>query len=243
MATPRIDQSERRGSTPTPNIEPKQIRNEIGIVEAQATEEDYNHIIKYMIKSYDLYKKQSKTESLIQEGKLKALEDMRQVIVQGVKSRYLEKERKRKTYKDDESVMAKFDISKIGPQYNEMYTIYTFLEGSINKERAELTILQASERLLERMDSELENALTEMSLAEEVRNRDATVYPLDIKVRVDNNLCGLKRPGGKKLFPCDGAIVAGTKYCQEHLKMYEPVKYSEIFEPRIVPEPVKTEEV
>lgn len=233
MATPRIDRNDRRGSVASnaAAIAPKQVRNETGIEETKANETDYDMVLKYLIKSYDLYKKQSKADSLMQEGKVSALEDMRQLVLGGIKSRYLEKERKRKAFKDDETAMGKFSIEKIGPSYKELYTIYTLLDGQINKERDELVILKATERLMERMDSELENSLVELSMLEEVRSRATTVYPLDVKVRLDANLCGLKRPGGRKVFPCDEPPVEGTKYCKEHLKMHEPVLYSELFDP------------
>lgn len=231
MATTRIDKNERRGNRPAPNTEAAQVRNETAnTADSQVTEEDYNKIIKYMIKSYDLFKKQSKGDSLIQEGKVSALEDMKRVIIYGIKSRFLDKERKKKTFKSDEKAMEKFSIDKIGPQFKELYTIYTFLTGSITKEREELVVLQATERLMERMDSELENSLVELSMLEEARNRADNIYPIDVKVRIDNNLCGLKRPGGKKPFPCDSQPVEGTKYCKEHLKKYEPLKYAEMFE-------------
>jgi hypothetical protein len=104
---------------------------------------------------------------------------------------------------------------------------YNTIKKLLDKSIEELNYLKGSEYVFNKLNEDIENNLTSLDILEKIKFKKE--YSKDIQVRIDNGKCALKRPGGKKKFMCDDEVVKGTKYCKEHLKKYEPIKYTEIF--------------
>jgi len=193
--------------------------------------ENYENLIKKQILSFDLHKNQSYVDRLMKEGEIKGLLKLQKFYRNTIEAKYLIKQEKLKSFKSIEASMKKFDIEKDGPKVaKEIYFAYKQLLVVIHRLRDELCILKATEKIFADLDRDVENTLTSLDILSELKEvREVKKYSPDVQIRVDNNLCALKRPGGKKKFVCNNEIVPGTKYCKEHLKKYEPIIYTDIF--------------
>jgi len=195
----------------------------------EITKEDYEHLIKKQILSFNLHKNQSYVDRLMKEGEIKGLSKLKNYYKNVIEAKYLQKQEKLKSFKDKETSMKKFDIAKEGPKIaKEIYSVYRQCDVSLSRLKEELCVLKALEKLFIQLDRDVEDALTSIDILDRLKENKGKYSP-DVQARVDAGKCALKRPGGKKKFPCDNSIVPGTKYCKEHLKKYEPIMYADIF--------------
>ena len=67
------------------------------------TENQYNKLFTLMTKKFDLFKKQTTADVYISKGEIQAIDKSIKVIQAQIKGQYLEKQRKLKSYKDDNS--------------------------------------------------------------------------------------------------------------------------------------------
>ena len=191
---------------------------------------DYEKLLKRQIISFDLHKNQSYVDRLMKEGEIRGLIKLKNFYLNIIKAKYIQKQEKMKSFKNIEDSLKKFDILKHGEKASiDLYKVYKQIDSSITNLRDELNILKATEFVFATLDKDIENSLTSLDILEQIKETKGKFSP-DVKVRVDAGLCGLKRPGGKKKFSCNGKVVTGTKYCKEHLKKYDPISYTDIFE-------------
>jgi len=199
------------------------------MTEVSEAQKNYENLFKLMIKKFDLFKKQSTTDSLIKKGEINAINKMTNIIETQIKALYLAKEEKKKSFKDSETSLKKFNINEFGPKYaKELYSALSFSKSTLTKNKAELNHFMAVEKLFELLDNNLESSLSDLDLLsamEKSREKPSK----DIEVRMETGKCALKRPGRIK-FPCEKDLVPGEKYCKEHLKQFHPDRYFDIFE-------------
>jgi len=106
--------------------------------------------------------------------------------------------------------------------------IYTILNTRIRKAQEELVILKAQEEILNKMNSDLENNLISLDI-NSLLEKTKTKYSPDVQKRINKGLCGLKRPG-KGGFVCENEVIQGSKYCKEHLKKYDKIRYTDLID-------------
>lgn len=180
-------------------------------------------VLELMIKSFNLYKKQSTAESLIKKGELISYERTKNILENQLKIKFLEKERTKKSYKDDETSMKKFDVNDF--KGSELFNTLQYINVTITKLKNELLKAEAIEAVIERLDSDLENNLRSLDLLDRLSNKE---IPKDIEARLSTGKCALKRPGRNK-FPCDNPVLEGEQYCKDHLREFKPERYIELF--------------
>ena len=192
-------------------------------------EKDYNKLFSLLVKKFDLHKKQSTTDIFIKKGEISALGKIATILENQIKGKFLEQQRKLKSYKDDETSMKKFDIHSFGPKNtNEIYSVLQITNANISKEKTLMNQTIALEKLFEILDGNIEQSLRELDMYKIIEDNKSNV-PKDVEIRMGTGKCALKRPGRTK-FPCDNELVPGEKYCEEHLKQFNPEKYYELFE-------------
>ena len=192
-------------------------------------EKDYNKLFSLLVKKFDLHKKQSTTDIFIKKGEISALNTIIKTLEAQIKSKYINKQRKLKSFKNDENSMKKFDIHSFGPKHSkEIYAVLQLIKGKLSKEQGLMNETVALEKLFDVLDSNLEKSLRELDMfkfIDERKNNNSK----DIEVRMTTGKCALKRPGRVK-FPCDNDLVPGEKYCKEHLKLFNPERYYDLYE-------------
>jgi len=108
---------------------------------------------------------------------------------------------------------------------NEQDLIF-IIKNRIKKAEDELIILKAQEKIMNKMNKELEDNLSTLDITE-IINENIMKYPLDVTERIKTNKCALKRPG-KGGFNCNKPLIKGSKYCKEHLKKYDKITYTDL---------------
>jgi hypothetical protein len=192
-------------------------------------EKDYNKLFSLLVKKFDLHKKQSTTDIFIKKGEISALGKIATILENQIKGKYLEKQRKLKSYKDDETSMKKFDLHSFGSKNaKEVYTVLQLTNANIAKEKSLMNQTVALEKLFEILDGNVEQSLRELDMYKVIEENKSNL-PKDVEIRMGTGKCALKRPGRVK-FPCDNELVPGEKYCKEHLKQFNPERYYELFE-------------
>lgn len=193
------------------------------------TEQEYDKLFNLMVKKFDLHKKQSTTDVFIKKGEISAIQKIINLTESQIKSKFLEKQRKLKSYKDDETSMKKFNIDTFGTkECKDIFGVYQYTKATLSRERAELSELEAIERVFDRLDLNLDESIRDIDLINTIKENKNNVSK-DVEVRMQSGKCALKRPGRVK-FPCNEPLVEGEKYCKEHLKQFNPERYYEIFE-------------
>jgi hypothetical protein len=196
----------------------------------QKNENNFDKLLKKQILAFELHKNQSYVDRLLKEGEIKGLLKLQSFYKSIIEAKYMQKQEKLKSFKSYEVSLKKYNIDTDGPKVaKELYKVYKYLENSISALRDELSILKATENIFSILDRDIEDSLTNLDILNNLKENKGKFSP-DVQARVDAGLCGLKRPGGKKKFICDGKIIQGTKYCKEHLIKYDPVTYTDIFE-------------
>jgi len=192
-------------------------------------EKDYNKLFSLLVKKFDLHKKQSSADVFIKKGEISALNKIITILETQIKGKFLDKQRKLKSYKDDETAMKKFNINVFGPKNApEIYSVYQLTKSNIAKEEASMNETVALEKLFELLDNNLTESLKELDLFK-VMEEGKTNVAKDVELRMNTGKCALKRPGRVK-FPCNNELVQGEKYCKEHLKQFNPERYYDLFE-------------
>jgi hypothetical protein len=181
-------------------------------------------LMELMVRSFNLYKKQSTAEALIKKGELISYERTKSILENQIKIQFLEKERSKKNYKDDETSMKKFNIDDF--KESSIYISLQYINSSIFRIKNELLKAEAIENVIDKLDNDLENNLRSLDLLDKLSNKETSK---DIEIRLSSRKCALKRPGKVK-FPCDNELVTGEQYCKEHLKQFKPERYIELFE-------------
>lgn len=120
-------------------------------------------------------------------------------------------------------ILYKGNISK-----DKEYLI-AILDGKIQIAQEELQILKAQENIFNLMSKDLEDNLSTLDIASLIKENKSK-YPADITERIKTGKCALKRPG-KGGFTCDKELVKGSKYCEEHLKKYDKITYTDLVSP------------
>ena len=190
------------------------------------TDNTVNKMFELMVKKFDLHKKQSTTDVFIKKGEINSINKLITLFEMQIKAKFLEAQRKLKSYKSDEVSMAKFSMDIHGPKYPDLFNTYLYLKVSKTKEINVYSELTAKEKLFEILDKNLEESLRELDLLEIMSNKKIAQ---DVQIRLNTGKCAMKRPGRVK-FPCDEELVEGEKYCKEHLKQFHPERYFEIFD-------------
>lgn len=159
----------------------------------------YDKLLKKMVISYNLYKKQAYVDRLMKEGELQGYN----------------------------KILSVYNSNTVEEFQEEINALKVILKGRINQTKDQIKVLKAKEELMSKMDLDLEENLSSLDILNQLEeNKDK--YPKDVQVRVDNNLCALKRPG-KGGFVCDKPVVKGSKYCKEHLEQFDKLLYADLF--------------
>lgn len=192
-------------------------------------EKDYSNLFTLLVKKFNLHKKQSSTDVFIKKGEITALGKILSILEALIKSKYIEKQRLTKTYKDDETSLKKYKIDEFGSKFTpDIYSVYQYIKTTLIQEKGELTEINAVERVFDKLDLNLENSLRDLDLlnviTESRNNPNSTIGS-----RTSEGICSMTRPGRNK-FPCNEVIVPGTVYCKEHLKQFKPDVYFDIFD-------------
>lgn len=190
------------------------------------TEQTVEKMFELMVKKFDLHKKQSTTDTLIKKGEIQSINKLIALFETQIKAKYIESQRKLKSFKSDEISMSKFSMDIHGVKYPDLYNTYQYLKVSKTKEINLYSELTAKEKLFEILDKNLEDSLRDLDLLETMSKKELAQ---DVQIRIDTGKCALKRPGRIK-FPCDSELVQGEKYCKEHLKQFHPERYFELFD-------------
>lgn len=104
--------------------------------------------------------------------------------------------------------------------------LIVLLQSRISIAKEELIILKAQENIFNLMNENLEDNLGTLDIANLIKE-NISKYPADVTARIKMRLCALKRPG-KGGFTCNKDIINGSKYCDEHLKKYDKITYTDL---------------